>query len=78
MSDDKCATCKFFYPFDFVENGSDIGSCRRFPHQYRPENEDLLGSYGNEKPLANSPRDWSQPIVECSDWCGEFKADDRA
>ena len=67
-----CLNCKFFLFFDEDEELDEIyGNCRRFPPVQKNENAALRGCYDSE-PLAYSPREWSQPVVEADDWCGEF------
>lgn len=67
-----CLNCKFFLFFDEDEELDEIyGHCRRFPPVQKNENAALRGCYGSE-PLAHSNREWSQPVVEADDWCGEF------
>ena len=68
----RCENCEFFDEFDDdIELEEVYGFCKRFPPVQKNENVALRDCF-DEDPKAHSSREWSQPVVESNDWCGEF------
>ena len=68
MTDEDCENCRFYMAID-----DRIGGCNRYPPVYKPENTAKI-LIQDGKPLeAFDPREWSFPIVERWDWCGEYR-----
>ena len=67
-----CKNCKFFSEFDDDTELDEVyGFCQRFPPVQKNENAALRDCWDSD-PRAHSSREWSQPVVEAGDWCGEF------